>query len=302
MNNKINYSFIIPHYNTPDLLRRCIKSIQNRNDIQIIVVDDASSNFGAFNMEEFPNVTFIVLTNNSGAGHCRNVAIPKIEGLWTIFADADDFFTSDAIDIFDKHLESVSDVVYFDYDVRTNRVDLPIPIGGFRKSILKSNKSDAYLSNYLRYALGCPVAKMVKSTLLKENNILFDECYKHNDTIFSLKVGIFAKNISIDNSVVYVNEYRENSITTAKVEDVKRYIDCKYGVEMRYKELIDDHNINSVKWRLFFVLESSIRFERYTLSEIYRFLKRNNMLAFVAMRFPIYAVHRLFKRKTNSIY
>ena len=37
------YSIIIPHYNIPDLLRRCLESIPQRDDVQVIVVDDCGS-------------------------------------------------------------------------------------------------------------------------------------------------------------------------------------------------------------------------------------------------------------------
>ena len=34
------FSIIIPHYNIPDLLMRCLESIPVSEDIQVIVVDD----------------------------------------------------------------------------------------------------------------------------------------------------------------------------------------------------------------------------------------------------------------------
>ena len=37
-----NYSFVIPHHNSPTLLNRCLDSIPQREDIEIIVVDDNS--------------------------------------------------------------------------------------------------------------------------------------------------------------------------------------------------------------------------------------------------------------------
>lgn len=40
---KRNLSIIIPHYNTPDLLEKLIRSIPVDKDIQIVVVDDNSS-------------------------------------------------------------------------------------------------------------------------------------------------------------------------------------------------------------------------------------------------------------------
>lgn len=38
-----NYSITITHYNAPALLERMLDSIPNRDDIQIIVVDDFSN-------------------------------------------------------------------------------------------------------------------------------------------------------------------------------------------------------------------------------------------------------------------
>lgn len=59
----ISYSIIIPHYNTPNLLIRYLKSIPLRNDIQIIVADDYSDwnvikQLNDIN-NEFPYVTFV---------------------------------------------------------------------------------------------------------------------------------------------------------------------------------------------------------------------------------------------------
>ena len=51
----INYTFIIPHKNIPNLLRRCLNSIPRRDDIQIIVVDD-NSNSDIVDFEYFPGI------------------------------------------------------------------------------------------------------------------------------------------------------------------------------------------------------------------------------------------------------
>ena len=37
-----NYTLLIPHYNIPFLLRRLLKSVPRRDDLQVIVVDDCS--------------------------------------------------------------------------------------------------------------------------------------------------------------------------------------------------------------------------------------------------------------------
>ena len=38
----INYSIIIPHFRIPEMLRRAVLSVPEREDVEIIVVDDAS--------------------------------------------------------------------------------------------------------------------------------------------------------------------------------------------------------------------------------------------------------------------
>ena len=39
-----NYSFIIPHRNTPKLLQRLLDSIPERDDVEIVIIDDNSDN------------------------------------------------------------------------------------------------------------------------------------------------------------------------------------------------------------------------------------------------------------------
>jgi glycosyltransferase involved in cell wall biosynthesis len=43
MNNNPLISIIIPHYNTPALLKRLLDSIGFHEDVQIIVIDDKST-------------------------------------------------------------------------------------------------------------------------------------------------------------------------------------------------------------------------------------------------------------------
>lgn len=92
----INYTVIIPHYNIPDLLRRCLKSIPCREDVQVVVVDDRSSDENLIILKEmerdFSNVQFIYLEKNQGGGNARNVGLQYAIGTYVFFADADDFF------------------------------------------------------------------------------------------------------------------------------------------------------------------------------------------------------------------
>ena len=96
MNMKYNYSIIIPHKNIPKLLQRCLDSIPQRDDVQVIIVDD-NSDPSIVDFEKFPGLkrknTIVVFDKSSkGAGHARNIGIERSNSKWLIFADADDFF------------------------------------------------------------------------------------------------------------------------------------------------------------------------------------------------------------------
>ena len=128
------YSIVIPHYNTPKLLTRCLDTIPEREDIQVIVVDDnSSSEFVDFN--NFPgkvraNVTVIFDKIGGGAGHARNQALNLADGKWVIFVDSDDFFTKNSFSVFDSCSESDADVILFKVDCVDTDTLAPASRGG----------------------------------------------------------------------------------------------------------------------------------------------------------------------------
>lgn len=74
------YSIIIPHKNCPDLLRRCVDSIPEREDVQIIVVDDNSDEGKKQSLKEFKNLQVVLLdsSQSKSAGRARNVGISTL--------------------------------------------------------------------------------------------------------------------------------------------------------------------------------------------------------------------------------
>ena len=119
MSNHI-FSVIIPHHNIPQLLQRCLDSIPDTPEVQVIVVDDNSSDVKV-DFEHFPglerkNTTCIFDKEGGGAGHARNIGLSQADGKWLVFADADDFFAADAFDILDRHKDAPQDVILFKAD------------------------------------------------------------------------------------------------------------------------------------------------------------------------------------------
>ena len=85
--------FIIPHKDTPELLKTALTSIPRRKDVEIIVVDD-NSNPSIVNFDHFPGlneerIKVIFTKGGHGAGYARNIGLEAATGNWVFFCDAD---------------------------------------------------------------------------------------------------------------------------------------------------------------------------------------------------------------------
>lgn len=102
-------SIIIPHYNSPKLLRRLLNSIPMLDCLECIVIDDHSSkelNELRECQKEFEKKGIIFLKNESNvrsAGAARNIGLDYAKGKWLAFMDADDYIIGD----FERVLESL---------------------------------------------------------------------------------------------------------------------------------------------------------------------------------------------------
>ena len=87
------YSIIIPHHNSPSLLQRLLNSIPERNDLEVIVVDDNSDEEKrAYSSRSDVKILYIDKLQTRGAGKARNEGLAVAQGKWLLFADADDFY------------------------------------------------------------------------------------------------------------------------------------------------------------------------------------------------------------------
>ena len=211
------FSVIIPHYDIPDLLMRCLKSIPVSKDIQVIVVDDNSPDADTY-LERYselsrPYLEFIRTPKNGGAGYARNIGLDHAKGKWLLFADADDFFVDNMYDIITTHAESDSDVIYFQKQaVYSDDINRKSPRSSYIDKIM-----DIYLKTGdelpVRTSYYVPWGKMIKKSLVERHHIRFEEIRYANDILFSTYVGCFAKKIEAIDSVLYVVTSREGSMT-----------------------------------------------------------------------------------------
>lgn len=217
MTGTTNYSIIIPHYNIPDYLKRCLRSIPLREDTEVIVVDDCSDGFETFKaqlLEEFTGLrlAFYSTARNSGPGIARNVGIEKASGKWILFIDADDFFTDDCSEILDEYADSCADMIMCHLQAVKNS-DI-------------SEKSDEYTyedcyheyekngeEKWLRYFMYSVTGRLIQRKLLNDNQIRFGDRYCGEDMLFSICLGYFAKEIKVSEKYLCIFTEREGSLS-----------------------------------------------------------------------------------------
>lgn len=215
----INYTIIIPHYNCPELLMRLLASIPIREDVQVIVVDDCSPGFDGYKdqYEELsrPYLEVYRTPRGGSAGRARNIGLKYAKGKWLTFADADDFFDYKLEEMMDKYVDNGADILYFnrrsvysdDISKPANRQD---HYDGYFKKYAEEGNEDLF-----RFTYDSPVGKFIKTAIVMNNNIRFDEIRYGNDCYFSTATGCMAKKILPVNYPLYVVTVRTSSLTAS---------------------------------------------------------------------------------------
>lgn len=229
------FSIIIPHKNNSNKLRRLLSSIPNSNDVEAIVVDDCSSAEEAENAaticREFNNIITIFLREPHTAGGARNVGIRSARGRWLIFADSDDHFSSEIEQIMidyggSKIIEN--DIIYFDVTSKDSSGGASYRHEDFSNFIQRHLKGIAPKIE-IRYRHTPPWGKIISRKLITDRGITFDEVPASNDVMFSLRSGHYARNIGVDNRILYVVTQSKGSITNTISE---RNLQSKFDVAL----------------------------------------------------------------------
>lgn len=95
----VSFSTVIPVYNRVHLIDRTLASIINE-DLEIIVVDDGSTDGTAECLAKYGDRITILHQKNKGPGAARNLGIAKATGDYILFLDSDDQWFSWSLEIF----------------------------------------------------------------------------------------------------------------------------------------------------------------------------------------------------------
>lgn len=294
--NNISYSFIIPHHNTPDLLERLIRTIPQREDIEIIVVDDNSEESKRADVDR-PNAKTIYIDkeHTRGAGHARNVGMDAATGKWLLFADADDFYMPDFIKVLDEYRNEDIEVLYFNIDSADSDT---LRKGNNNRSLYynmlyeKYDGSEDNKRGILYFNMG-PWDKMVNSAFVKKYGIRFEEIIISNDSFFSFQIGYFGKNFKVDKRKLYVLTFTPGSITYSTV--TKEKYSTALNIYRRRAKLFDYMGLSELNRRSIRGIRS-----QSCIKYIYKLYKTRPTM--VALKAFLYYMTHYFEIERNSNY
>lgn len=213
---RINYSVIIPHRDSLELLKRALSSIPDRNDIQVIVIDNSTIelDFSFLEIKRDNQITVLFSNIDKGAGHARNIGLNKAIGKWVLFLDADDFYNPGAFSQFDKYVDSEFDIVFFSANsVFSDTLEIATRHIYYAKLISEFKEGKKGAEDNLRYWFTSPCAKLIRNSLIKGKSIMFEEIPASNDLMFSVTSGHYAKKIWADDFSVYCMTTNKGSLT-----------------------------------------------------------------------------------------
>lgn len=224
-------SIIMPTFNRLPLLKRAIKSVLNQSffDWELIVIDDCSEDGTELFLKtvEDKRVRYIKLNKNSGACVARNMGIKEAKGDYITFLDSDDEYLPQKLEkqlkVFkESNDENLGVVSCGRMDFRGGKL--------YQKSIpeKKENYYLSLLSKEDRIGAGTPFL-MVKSSIIRDRNILFDsEMPAMQDWDFLIRICKYYNFDFAPDYLVKVNHHNadrvynsKNAIAAIKLQYVK---------------------------------------------------------------------------------
>lgn len=300
-------SIIIPHYNSTDLLKKLISTIPQNEEIQTIVVDDNSTADRAeYEALSRANPQIIFLSNESdenSAGRCRNIGLKEAEGEWLLFADADDFFTENLWEKIIPYLEQKEfDIVYFRPDsciLKTGeRATRHVRACKLIDDFLE--KPDFYNKTRMKYWFEPPWSKLIRRSIVEDNNITFDTTKVANDIMFSMKTAAAAKDVTASEETIYCITQSNGTLTTTPGRE---NFEGRFEVFLRKHRFLRE-TLTSKEWRAVDILgEPYLKMARRNrmsdteIKEVKKKLRREGIRIKLSRKWtPAYIVKKVWKK------
>ncbi len=224
------FSIIVPVYNVEKYLNECVESIlsQTHKDFELILINDGSTDTSGNICDQYAqndNRVKVIHKQNGGQSTARNLGVKNAIGEYAIFLDSDDFINDENF-LFDlkEKIKKNTDIIVFRYHkYYSDHID---DCGISLKGLNVTEKNIFIQQLVSRDAFFCSCwSKCTRMSILKDNNITFDENLCCEDMDWYYNVVSHAKNFEFIDKPYINYRQRENSVTsTFKKKSFTDYI------------------------------------------------------------------------------
>lgn len=248
-------------------LPKLLSTIPENEEIEIIIVDNSRIPVSREEIDSERAFKLLHSAPERHAGGSRNEGISSATGKWLIFADADDYFTDDAFDVFYSKLNSEAELIYTK------------PDGIYEDTGEHSGRGDKYASLVHEYCLGTidekllrlgfatPWCKMVSHSLVERKGLKFDEIRAGNDIYFSLTSGFYASKVEAIDTVTYITTVNRGSLTKLRDYEV---IKARLYSKLHCNQFLRQHGLSRFQHSIMFAFAEA---KRFGVRKVWEFLK-----------------------------
>lgn len=204
------FSIIVPIYNSEGYLRDCIDSIlsQTFTEFELLLIDDGSTDGSAVICDEYASKDQrikVIHKQNGGQSSARNAGIRQADGEYFIFIDSDDSLNDDyALEKFAALIKESSAPDIIISKTWNGNPDIPQNGDALLEFLVKSG---------FREKTFCTAIwdKIYKQSLIKSNNLMFEEGYVHEDILWLFMVLHNVSRFVVTDMAFYLHNAVENS-------------------------------------------------------------------------------------------
>ena len=217
-------SIIVPVYNVEGYIRKCLDSLINQtlDDIEIIVVDDGSTDESINIIQEYentyPDKIRYFKKENGGVATARNFGISHATGEYIAFLDSDDYVELDIYEkMYKKAKQENSDLVECDFIweyPNKSKID---------NGIVYTNKKEM-----LTYARVIPWNKLIKKNLIDAHEVQFPNGLRYEDMEFTYRIIPYLDRVSFVKEPLVHYVQRNSSVSysfNVETEDIFTILD-----------------------------------------------------------------------------
>ena len=217
----IKVSVIIPVFNTEKYISKCLSSLVNQtlDDIEIICVNDGSTDNSLEIIEKIANNDArikIINQEHKKQGAARNAGLRIAEGEYIGFVDSDDWVDLNYYEMLYNTAKKYDADIALATNVRIGNGKTKKRLEITEEKTAETLQEKIDIGNQVKNP--CPTNKIYRHSMLKENNIIWQEGVYCEDKLFTIQAIYYANKIVTVPDVNYYYFRNPNSTVHTKSE------------------------------------------------------------------------------------